>query len=268
MEARSWLSVERKWSGVANVRSGRRTARPFSLSMRKALPEPSWTKWRSICRSVAPSGRTRMACDDQTLSNNVAGAATDLTLLCRLDWRRLDGAEAIADRIPLVGAGAPERLPDRHAVHWYRMAAGAVQFRKRSVANPDDGLEQHAGHDREPITHALGITECHLRGLAAPNHIEEARPLHEAGHRGDLLKGLRGLHERHVGASRKRRIGATDRFLEAEHSAAVGARNDDEIRIAFRRHRGADFCQIFVERYDRLVVEVTALFREKIGRAS
>jgi hypothetical protein len=67
--------------------------------------------------------------------------------------RILCDGEAITDRVPLVGPDAPERLPDRQAVHRHRMAVGAAQLRQHGVAHADDRLEQQAGHDRQSIAH-------------------------------------------------------------------------------------------------------------------
>src|SRR5215831_13394982 len=185
-------------------------------------------------------------------------------LLRGLNWRRLGDGKAIADGIPFVGADTPECLPDRHALHRNRMAIGAAQLRQRRVTNADDGLKQHAGHDREPITHALGIPKRNLRSLASPHHVEKTRPLDETRHCGDLLDGLRRLHKRHVGAGRQRRVGTADRLLESEHCAAVGARNDEKVRVAFSCDRRPDFRQVLVKGNNCLVVEVPALFWEAL----
>ncbi len=55
-----------------------------------------------------------------------------------------------------------------------------------------------------------------------------------------------------------------DRFVEAEHGARVGARDDDEVGIVPRGDGGADLGEKLVERNDRLVVEVAALLREAL----
>src|SRR6266487_2827112 len=69
-------------------------------------------------------------------------------------------------------------------------------------------------------------------------------------HCGHLLRRLRRLDEGHVGAGAKRRVGARDRLIEAEHGTAVGPRDDEEVRIPPGRDRRPNLRQIFVARHD------------------
>ena len=61
-------------------------------------------------------------------------------------------------------------------------------------------------------------------------------------------------------AALARRIG----FVEPQHRAAVGAGDNEEVRIPSRRDRRPDLREILVERNDRLVVEVAAFLREPL----
>src|SRR5262249_20397779 len=112
--------------------------------MRKALPDPSCTRCRSICSRVAPSARVSITCCDQILSNIVAGSAMACSLFRRrrlLHRCRGLGTEALADRVPLLGADTAEGIAHRHRRIEYGMPTPRLQLPQHGVADANDRLE-------------------------------------------------------------------------------------------------------------------------------
>src|ERR1700719_519208 len=72
--------------------------------------DPGWRETPRSCRTASPA------------------PPLSALLLRGLDRRRLGDPKTIADGIPLVGADAPGRLPDRHALQRQPMAIDAPQL--------------------------------------------------------------------------------------------------------------------------------------------
>ena len=171
----------------------------------------------------------------------------------------------VRKRIPFLGADAIERGAHRHAVARGGVDVGFFQRRQCRVAGTDRGLQQQSGHDRQFEAHRFGLAQVDLRRLAAPDDVQQAWPVHAFRNGGDFFHGLRRLDERHVGAGGEGGVGAGDGFLEADHRARIGARDDQEVRIVAAGGGGADLREPVLARHDFLVIQMAAaLWRDLI----
>jgi hypothetical protein len=144
------------------------------------------------------------------------------------------------------------------------MAVAPAKLGEGGVADADNGLEQHARHDCEPIAHLLGFAKRNVRRFATPNHVEQARTVHKTRHRGDLFQGLRSLYKRHVSTNCQNRICTANGFFESKHCSAISARHDEEVRVASCGKRCPDLRKVFVNGNDQLIVKVAALLWEAL----
>ena len=139
-----------------------------------------------------------------------------------------------------------------------------VVFNSASIRSqmPTTLLIKQPRHDRELVAHRFGLPQIEIGRLAAPYDIEEAGPVDQARHRGDLVLRLRRLDKRHVGPGRQRRIGAGNGLVQAGDGARVGAGDDQEVLVAAGGGRGADLGDVVLARDDLLAFEMAAFLRE------
>src|SRR5215471_13845050 len=87
------------------------------------------------------------------------------------------GAEAVAQRVPFVGAEATEHLWHGDLLDRQWMAVALFQLGQHPVANTDDALDKEPRHDCELVAYRLGFPQIDVGCLAAAHDIEQAWPV-------------------------------------------------------------------------------------------
>ncbi len=116
---------------------------------------------------------------------------------------------------------------------------------------PDDDVDADVAQlvDREQLA------------LAELRHVGEDRHVDRGAHRGELLERAHRLGEDRVGPGIHQRLGPVDRGIEPVDGRDVGARHDEEVRVATRVDGGADALERGVLVDHGLAVEVAAALR-------
>ena len=124
------------------------------------------------------------------------------------------------------------------------------------------GEEGGGREDRETVADVLQLGAAQDGRAAALDHVGQQGLVEAAADRAHLLHRLRALDEQDVGPCLPVQRGAAQRFVQAERGARVGARDDQEVRVAAGLHRDADLVghQLGVDHTP--AEHVTALLRE------
>jgi hypothetical protein len=139
--------------------------------------------------------------------------------------------------------------------------SGLPEFVERALGRAHRDAQHRHGPDHEVHADVAQLVDREQLALAELRHVREQGHVDGGAHRRELVEGAHRLGEDRVGTGIDERLRAVGRGVEPLGGADVGARHDEEVRVAARVDRGADALDRGVLVDDLLAVEVPAALR-------
>ena len=141
---------------------------------------------------------------------------------------------------PRAGAGGAQR---------------AVDLAKRRAGGQEGGR----GVNREPVPNTLQLLRAEHRRTAALDHVGHQRQVEAAPNALHFLHRLRAFDEQQVGTGPRVLLHAAQGFIQPQHGARVGTRDDQKITVVAGFHRYLDLGYHVLQRHHAPARHMAAL---------